>query len=116
MYWHCRICANIMIEEVKIIHLESKPHISFVNSIIRKDIISIPLTDKIEDTIKKDLRIHYDKFDKIRIVLLLTLLMPSNQIIFIRIQRSSYCYKSRFSNAFFSSKIKIIKEQLFSKY
>ena len=35
MYWHCEICDNIMIEEMKNKYLESKFFISFVNSIIR---------------------------------------------------------------------------------
>ena len=41
--------------------------------------------------------------------------MPSNQVKYIRIQRSSHCYKLCLPNAFFFSKIKIIKEQLYSQ-
>ena len=64
MYWHCEICANRMIQVMKVNHLESKFHIFFVKSIIRKYTISNPLLDNIEDTIRKYLRIHYGKYDK----------------------------------------------------
>ena len=96
-------------------HLETKFQTSFVNSSFRKNNISNPLPDKIEDTIRKYLRIHYDKNIKFRIVLLLKFLKPSNQIKYNRIQRSSRCYKLCVPNAIFFSKIKIIKEQLFSQ-
>ena len=51
MYWHCEICDNINIEEMKINLLQSKFHIPFVISIINKYIISNPPPDKIGDTI-----------------------------------------------------------------
>ena len=73
MYWFCKICDNKMIEEMKIYHLESKFHNSFVNSTIRKYVTSNPLSDNIEDTIRKYLRIHYGKCKKFRIVFLLKL-------------------------------------------
>ena len=80
MYWYCEVRDNITNEEMKINHLESKFHNSFVNSIIRKYIISNPPPDKIEDTIRKYLRNPHDNYNKFRTVLLLKLLMPSNQI------------------------------------
>ena len=49
MYWHCEICDNIMIEQLKNKHLEFKFHKLFVNSIIGKNNKSKPLPDKIED-------------------------------------------------------------------
>ena len=114
MYGHCESC-DITIAELKNKHLESKFHNSFLNSIIRRYIISSPLPNNIDDIIRKYLKIHYDKHDKFRIVLLLKLLMPSKQIKYFRIQLSSVCYESRLPNAFFFSKIKIIKEQLYSQ-
>ena len=50
-----------------------------------------------------------------KIVLLLKFLMPSNQTKNIRIQRSSRVYKLCLTQAFFSSKTKIIKEQFYSQ-
>ena len=114
MYWHCELRDNTMNTEIKK-KLKSKFHISFPNSFIRKYNISNPLPDKIEDTIRKYFRIHSGKSNKFRIVLLLKLLMPSNQLKYIRIQRSSCCYKLCLPNEFFLSKTKIIKEQLYSQ-
>ena len=41
--------------------------------------------------------------------------MPSNQVKYIRIQRSSRCYKLGLPDVFLFSKIKINKEQFYSK-
>ena len=88
MYWHCKLCDSIKIEELKIRHLESKFHISLVNSIIRKYIKPNPLSNEITDIIKYFF-IHYRKYNKFKMILLLNLLTPSNQIEYIRIQHSS---------------------------
>ena len=101
--------------EIKNKHLKSKSHKPSLNSTVRKYITPNPLPGKIEDTIRKYSKIHFDEYNKFRIVLLLKLLLRSNQIKYITIQRSSYCYKSGLPNAFFLSKIKIIKEQLYSQ-
>ena len=115
MYWHCETCDNIMIAELKNKHLKSKFHNSFVNSIIRRYIITNPLPNKIYDIIRKHLRIHYEKYNKFQVVLLLKFLMPSNQNKYIRIHRSSRHYRLRLPNAFFFSKMKNIKEQFHSQ-
>ena len=104
-----------MIAELRNKHLKSKFHKSFVNSIIRRYIIRSPLPNKIDDIIRKQLRIHYEKYNKFQVVLLFELLMPSNQIKYIRIQRSSRRFRLCLPNAFFFSKMKNIKEQLCSQ-
>ena len=104
-----------MIEELNNNFRESQFDISFVNSIIRRHIISNSLPDKIEDTIRKSLRIHYGKYNKFRIILLLKLLMPSTKNKYISKQRSSYRYETCLPTTIFFSKIKIIKEQLYSQ-
>ena len=53
MQWFCEICDNIMIEEIRNKHLESNFHDSLVTSFMRENILSSPLSDKIEDTIRK---------------------------------------------------------------
>ena len=118
MYWHCEVCENILIEQLKNKHLESKFHNSFVSSIIRRYFIPSRLPNKIDDIIRKYLRNHYGKYNNtFRIVLLLKLLMPSNKVKCIGIQRSSRRYRLCLPNAYFFSKIKIIKEQLlFQKF
>ena len=113
--WHCEICDYIMIEELKNKHLESKFHFSYIHSTIRRYIISNPLLNKIEDTIRKSLRIHYGEYNQFRITLLLKLLMPSNQTKYIRIQRSSRRYRLCLPNAIFFPKTKNIIEQLYSQ-
>ena len=71
MYWHCEICDIIKIAELKNKHLESKFHNSFVNSIIRRYIIPTPLPDKIDDIIRNYIVLHYEKYNKFQVVLLL---------------------------------------------
>ena len=115
MYWHCEICDNILIAESTKKNLKSEFHKSFVNSIIKRYIIPSPLPNKIDDIVRKHLRIHFEKYYKFQVALLLKLLMPSNQIKYIRIQRSSRPYRLCLPNAFFPSKTKNINEQLFSQ-
>ena len=115
IYWHCEICDIIMIVEKKNKHLKSKFYNSYVNSFIRRYIISRPLPNKIDNIIKKHLRIHNGKYNKFQVVLLLKLLMASNQIKYIRIQRSSCRNRLCLPTAFFFSKLKNIKEQLYSQ-
>ena len=90
MYWHCEIRDNLMNTEIQNRHLESKFHSSLVNSIIMRYIISNLNPRQIEDTIRRYLTNHYEKYNNFQVVLLLELIMPSNQIKYVRIQRSSY--------------------------
>ena len=94
--------------------IESKYHSSLVNSIIRRYIIAKSTPNKIDDIIRKYLKIHFEKYEKIKVILLLKLLTSSNQIEYIRIQRSS-SHKICLPNAFFFSRNKIIQEQLYSQ-
>ena len=104
-----------MIEELKNRHLESKLHNSLVSSIIRKYIISNPNSKKISGIKGNSLIIHYRKYDKIKMILLLKFLMPSNQNKYFIIQHSSSHYIIRIINNFFFSNIKVFKEQLYSQ-
>ena len=78
-------------------------------------IISYPNPHECEDRIKRHLTINYEKYNKFHFMLLLNLLMPSNQNKYIRIQRSSYRYRLCLPNAYFFPKLKNIKEQLYSQ-
>ena len=115
MKFHCEIGDKVMNEEFRNTHLESKYHSSLVNSIIRNYIIANPTPNKIDDIIRKYVIVHLEKYEKFKVILLLKLLTPSNQIKYIRIQRSSSHYKIRLHNPIFFSKNKIIQEQLFSQ-
>ena len=103
MHCHCEICDKIMKEEFRIKHFESKFHSSLVNSIIRRYSIPNPTPNKIDDIIGNYLKIHFEKYIKFQ-AKFEKLLMPSNQIKYIRTQRSSYRYRLRLPNAFFFSK------------
>ena len=116
MYWHCENCDKKVNEEFRKKYVESTFHSSLVNSIIRRYNKPNTTTNKIDVLIKKYLKIHFEKFNKFQVILLLKILMPSNQIKYIGIQRSSYRYRLRLPNAFFFSKLKIIKEQLILNY
>ena len=115
MKFHCEICDKVMNEEFRNNHLESKYHISLVNSIIRRYIIANPTPNKIDDIINKYLEIHFEKHEKIKIILFLKLLTPSNQIKYIKIQRSIYHYKKCLPNACFFSKNIVFQKQLYSQ-
>ena len=115
MYWHCEFFDNMMIAELKNKHLKSKFHNSFVNSFIRRYIIPGPLSNKIDDIIRKHLRIHNENHNKFQVVLLLNLLTPSNQLDYITIQRSSRRYRICLPNTFLFAKIRNIKEQIYSQ-
>ena len=93
----------------------SKFHNALVNSNISKYIISNLNSNKIADIIRKYFLIHFKKYNKYKKLLLLKLLMPSNQIKNIRIQRSSSHYMFSIINKHFFSHMKIITEQLYSK-
>ena len=113
MHFHCGICDKIKNEELINNYLGSKFHTSLVNSAILTFIIPYSNPREIEDTIRRYLSNHYEKYNKFQVVLLLKLLKALNQIKQNRIQRSSYRYRLCLPNAFFFSKIKIIKEQLY---
>ena len=85
MYWHCEICDNIMIAELKKKHLKSKFHNSFGNSIISRYIIPSPVPNKIDDKFRKHLTNHYEKYNKLQVVLLLKLIMPKIKYIKIHV-------------------------------
>ena len=61
MYWHCDICDKVKYEEYKNNRLQSGFNKRLANSIIRKYIITKP--DKIDDTIRKYLGLHYRKYE-----------------------------------------------------
>ena len=112
MYWHCEIGDKMTIEEFRNNHLQSRFHKRSANSIIRKYINTSPKPNKINDKIRKYVRLHYKKYEKFPIVLLVKLSIPSNQN--KNFNRQYPCHRDQecVNNAFFFSKIKIFKEQL----
>ena len=58
MHWRCDICEKVMYEEVRNIHLQSGFHKRLSNSIIRKYFVTNPAPNKIDDIIRKNLRLH----------------------------------------------------------
>ena len=104
-----------MISELKNKHLESTFQNSFLNSFMRRYIIPNPNSNKIDDIIRKYLKIHWEKYKKLQVVLLLQILLPSNQIKYFRIQRSSYRYRLCLPDACFFSRMKTIKENFYSQ-
>ena len=63
MYWHCDICDKDIYEEFIDIHLQSGFHKRLANSIIRRYVITNPKSNKIDDTIRKYLRLHHRKYE-----------------------------------------------------
>ena len=61
MHWSCDICDKDFSEEYKNNHLQSGFHKRLANLIVRKYFVTNPKLNKIDDTIKKFLRIHYRK-------------------------------------------------------
>ena len=59
MHWRCDISDKAMYEEFRKNHLQSGFHKGLANSISRKYIINNPKPNKIDDTIRKNLRSHY---------------------------------------------------------
>ena len=115
MHWCCDICGKIMYEIFRNNYRQSGFHKRLANSIIRKNIITYPKPNKIDDTIKKYLRSHYKKREKLQAILSAKLLRPSNQIKISRRQHPCHRDKQCINSAFFFSKIKTIKEQLYSR-
>ena len=58
MCWRCDICDKIIHGEVRNNHLRSGYHKRLANSIIRRYIVTNLKPDKIDDTIRKYLRLH----------------------------------------------------------
>ena len=81
--------------------------------IVRKYFVTNPKLNKIDDTIKKFLRIHYRKIENILVLLSVKLLLPSNQLKIIRRQYPCHRNQGCIKNVFVFCKIKIIKEQLY---
>ena len=107
------ICDKVMYEEFRKNHLQSGFHKRLANSIIRKNNITNP--NKNDDTIRKYFRSHYEKYEKVQVILSVKLLIPSNQIKNIRRQHPCNRDQRCINIAFFFSKIKINKEQLYSQ-
>ena len=113
--WHCDICDKIFYEEFKDNHLKSRFHKRLANSIIRKYIINNPKPDKIDDIIEIYLRLHYKNYEKFLAIISVKLLIPSNQIKYIRRRQECRPRNGCVLDSSFFSKIKIFKEQLFSQ-
>ena len=84
MYWLCDICAKIIYEEFINNHLRSGYHKRLANSIIRKHIINNLKPNKVDDTIRNYLRLHYKKDEKFLAVRSVKLSSQSDQIKYIR--------------------------------
>ena len=114
MYWSCDICDKVINEDFRNNHLKSGFHKRLLNSIMRKYVISNPKPNKIDDTIKKYLRLHCKNYEKFLVILSVMLILPSNQIKYFR--RRQECPRNAcVLDSSFSSNIKIIKEQLYSQ-
>ena len=115
MHWNCDNCDKVIYEEFRSNHLQSGFHKRLSNSIIRKYIITNPEANKIDDIIRKKIRLHYKNYEKFQAILSVKLLMTSNQIKNNR--RHFTCYRGQgcLYNPSFLSKIKIFKEQLYSQ-
>ena len=84
MYWHCDICDKVIYEEFRSNHLQPGFHIRLSNSINRKNVITNPEPNKIDDIIGKHSRLHYKKYEKFQAILSMKLLMTSNEISYFR--------------------------------
>ena len=106
-----------MNEEIRNIHPQSGFHERLANSIIRKYIITNPKPYKIDDIIRKYSRLHYTKYKKFLVIYSVKLIKPSNQVQVKCIRRQFLCPFNQLciNDHSFFSKIKIIKEQLYSQ-
>ena len=116
MYWHCEICDKIIIEENGNNHLQSGFHKRSAVLIIRKYNITNLKPNKIDDIIRKYLRLHSNKHEKFQVVLSMKTLIPSNQIKYFRRQYPCHRHQECFNNAFFSLKPKYLKKFFILKY
>ena len=87
MTYHGKLCDKTMQTVSKYKHLQSEFRSSIVNPFIWRYIIPSPNFMKIGDTTRKDTDIHDKKYEEYEIIILLKLLMPSNQVKLIRIRR-----------------------------
>ena len=109
MHWSCDICDKVFYEEFRSNLLQSGFHKRFSSSIIRKYININPEPNKIDDIIRKYLRLHFKKYEKFQAILSVKLLMTSNQIKNNRRQFACYRGQGCLYNPSFLSNIKIIK-------
>ena len=115
MYWRCDICDKVINEEFRDNHLQSGYHKHLVNLVIRKYIITNPKPKNFDDTIRKHLRVHYRKYEKFLIILSVKMLIPLNQIKYIRRRQQCSFNDLVVVNSSFFCKNKIINEQLSSQ-
>ena len=78
MFCCCVICDELIYEELRNNHLRSGYHKHLSDPIIRRYIITNPEPNKIDDTIRKKLRLHYRKYEKFLVIFSVKLLLPSN--------------------------------------
>ena len=114
MYWRCDICDKIFYEEFANNHLQSGYHKLLSDSFIRRYIFTNPKPKKIDDMIRKSLSFHYRIYEKFLVILSVKLFLPSNQTKSIRRQYPCHSNQECINNAFLS-KIRIIKQQLYSQ-
>ena len=86
MYWFCDICDKVIKKEFRYNHFQSGFHKRLVNSIIRRYVITNAKSKKIDDTIRKDSKSHYNKYEHVQVILSVKIFLPSNQIKIIRRQ------------------------------
>ena len=115
MYWRCDICDKVMYEKFINNHLQSGFHKHLADSIIRNSTITNPKPNKIDDTNGKNLKSHFKNYEKFQVIVSVKLLKPSNQIKNFRRQHPCHRDQQCINNPSFFSKIKIIKEQLYSQ-
>ena len=113
MHWRCDICDKVIYEGFRDNHLESGFHGHLANSIIRKFIISNPKPNTIDDIIRKYIRSHHKKHEQFQVIILLRLILPSNQIKYIRRRQRCLGNELCVMNSSFFPEMKIMKEQLY---
>ena len=63
MLWFSDICDKVIYEEFRSNHFESGFHKRSANSIVRRYIINNPKPNKINNRVKRFLRLHHKKYD-----------------------------------------------------
>ena len=115
MFWRCDSCDKNINDVFRDNHLQSQYHKRLANLIIRKQIFTNPKPNKIDYLIRKYFILHYRKYEKFLPILSVKLILPSNQIKYIRRRQKCSFNDLAVKNSSFFSKNKINNEQLYSQ-
>ena len=115
MYWCCDVCDKVIYENFANNHLRSGYHKHLPDSIIRRYIITNPEPNKIDDTIRKSLRLHYRKNEKFLVILSTKYYCYRIKLKILEDNTHVIVLKGVLILHFSLKKIRIIKEQLYSQ-